>query len=94
MARPKNPGKKDLHRTIIAIPKEMHEALRRIAEKKTNETNGVIIYTISMVGREAFEEKIEKELGKGALNDIRKELVRKGEIQDPLAEEEISREND
>ena len=66
MARPKNPGKKDLHRTIIAIPKEMHEALRRIAEKKTNETNGVIIYTISMVGREAFEEKIEKELGKGA----------------------------
>lgn len=94
MARPRNPRKKDLHRTIIAIPKEMHEALKRIAEKKTNETNGVINYTISMVGRESFEEKIEKELGKGALDEIRKELVRQGEIHDPLAEEELSQEDD
>ena len=94
MARPKNPHKKDFHRAIINIPKEMHEALRRIAEKKTTETNGVINYTISMVGREAFEEKIEKELGKGALDEIRKELVQKGEIKDPLAEEELSREDD
>ena len=43
-------------------PKEMHEALRRIAEK-TNETNGVINYTISMVGREALNNH-RKELGK------------------------------
>ena len=76
---------------IIAVPKEMHEALRRIAEKKTNETNGVINYTISMVGREAFEQIIEKELGKGALDEIRKELVQKGEMSDPLTEGEISK---
>ena len=91
MARPKNPRKREVQRIIIAVPKEMHEALRRIAEKKTNETNGVINYTISMVGREAFEQIIEKELGKGALDEIRKELVQKGEMSDPLAEGEISK---
>jgi len=94
MARPKNPRKRDHIRMIVAVTKEMHEGVRQIAEKKTLETNGVINYTISMVVREALEEKITKELGEDALDRIRKELVQKGELHDPLAEEELAREKE
>lgn len=74
MARPKSDRKKETHRLILAVPKEMHEAIKRIADKKTDEHNGVINFTVSMVGRQAFEKLIEEELGKGALEQIRKEL--------------------
>jgi predicted transcriptional regulator len=73
VARPKGNGKKK-HRLIIAVPPEMHEALQQIADKRTSENNGVINYTVSMIGRQAFEQLIEKELGKGALQQIREKL--------------------
>lgn len=81
--------KKGYIRQITTIPVEVHEAIKRIAYERTRENGGAVQYTISDICREAMFQKIEWERGKEFLNEIRRELVLRGKIDDPLMEEEI-----